>query len=155
MDESGICHKLQRTHGYGKVGERVYGLIEGKRQKRTNIIGAWSSCKKLFATNTYDTSVNKKVFIDWIKNHLVKHLKKGLVVIMDNAPWHRGTEIRKQIEDTGAKLVMLAPYSPDLNPIEHAWANLKQAIKSNKKYFDSFFLNLKSQLFLMDHSNLN
>ncbi len=48
---------------------------------------------------------------------------------MDNAPWHKGAEIKEIIEETGAKLLYLPPYSPDLNPIEHAWANLKQFIK--------------------------
>lgn len=121
---------MQRTHGRGNLGRRVWGYIAGKRAKRTNIIGAWSYGKGLFATRTYeDITVNRERFIDWLKTCLVPHLSVGKVVIMDNAPWHKGEEIKKIIEDTGAKLIFLPPYSPDLNPIEHAWANLKQFIK--------------------------
>ncbi|MFM7621914.1 MAG: IS630 family transposase [Alphaproteobacteria bacterium] len=153
LDESGLCHRLQRTHGYAEKGQRVHGLTYGKRQGRTNIIGAWSTINKLFAMQTYDHTVNKAVFIAWIKDHLLKHLKKGMVVIMDNAPWHKGNDIKELIEGTGAKLIKLPPYSPDLNPIEHAWANLKHYVKSAKHAFDSFAANLTAQILKMNHSN--
>jgi transposase len=121
---------MQRTHGRGNWGARVLGYIAGKRAKRTNVVGAWSYGKGLFSTNTYeDITVNRERFIEWLKTCLVPYLSVGKVVIMDNAPWHKGEEIAKIIEETGAKLVFLPPYSPDLNPIEHAWANLKKFIK--------------------------
>ncbi|MFM7631438.1 MAG: transposase, partial [Alphaproteobacteria bacterium] len=75
-------------------------------------------------------------------------------VIMDNAPWHKGNDIKELIESTGAKLIKLPPYSPDLNPIEHAWANLKQYVKSAKNAFDTFAANLTAQILKMNHSNL-
>jgi transposase len=121
---------MQRTHGRGNFGARVLGYIAGKRAKRTNVIGAWSYGKGLFSTNTYeDITVNRERFIEWLKTCLVPHLSVGKVVIMDNAPWHKGEEIAKIIEEAGARLIFLPPYSPDLNPIEHAWANLKKFIK--------------------------
>ena len=71
---------------------------------------------------------------------------------MDNAPWHKGEDIKNLIESTGARLLKLPPYSPDLNPIEHAWANLKHYVKSAQKDFDEFTDNLASQLLKMNHS---
>lgn len=133
----------------------MHGLTYGKRQGRTNVIGAWSTDKKLFATNTYDHNVNKKVFVEWINSHLLKHLRKGMVVIMDNAPWHRGDDIKNLIESTGAQLIKLPPYSPDLNQIEHAWANLKHYVKSAKKDFECFADNLAAQLCKMNHSKIS
>jgi transposase len=121
---------MHRTHGRGNCGTRVLGYITGKRAKRTNVIGAWGYGKGLFSTRTYeDMTVNRERFIEWLKTDLVPHLSVGKVVIMDNAPWHKGIEIKEIIEKTGAKLLYLPPYSPDLNPIEHAWANLKKFIK--------------------------
>lgn len=155
LDESGLCHKIQRTHGYAKQGERVHGRITGKRKKRTNIIGAWSNQNKLFATQTYEHTVNKSVFVNWIKQRLLPHLKKGMVVIMDNAPWHKGDDIQAMIENTGAKMVKLPPYSPDLNPIEHAWANLKARLKTAKHYLVSFEENLMLQLKNVNYSSLS
>ena len=90
----------------------------------------------------------------WIKERLVPYLKKGIAVIMDNAPWHKGPEIKAMIESTGAKLIMLPPYSPDLNPIEPAWANLKQAIKSNVHKFEDIKINIEAQLKKLNHSSL-
>ena len=78
-----------------------------------------------------------------------------MVVIMDNAPWHKGNDIKEMIEATGAKLIKLPPYSPDLNPIEHAWANLKHYVKSAKNSFDDFSDNLAAQLSKMNHSNVS
>lgn len=153
MDESGLCHKLQRTHGYAPIGEKIHGLTCGKRKGRTNVIGAWSLENKLFATQTYDHTVNKNVFVEWIKNKLVPTLEKGMAVIMDNAPWHKGDDIRELIESTGAVLIKLPPYSPDLNSIEHAWANLKKAVKTAAKAVPDFTENLRIQLQNMNHSN--
>lgn len=48
---------------------------------------------------------------------------------MDNASFHKSSKVKNLIESVGAKLVYLPPYSPDLNPIEHVWANLKQLIR--------------------------
>ena len=146
LDESGICHKLERTHGYSRKGQRVHALTYGKRKGRTNIIGAWSSEKGLFATQTYEHTVNKDVFITWLKNRLIPHLKKGMAVIMDNAPWHKGEDIRQMIQDTGAILIYLPPYSPDLNPIEHAWANLKAKIRKAKHTINDITKNILYQI---------
>lgn len=146
---------MQRTHAYALKGERVHGLTHGKRQGRTNVIGAWSTENKLFATNTYERTVNKQVFMEWLKSHLLPNLKPGMVVIMDNAPWHKGDDIKNLIESTGAQLLKLPPYSPDLNQIEHAWANLKHYVKSAKKDFDNFADNLASQLLKMNHSKFS
>ena len=121
---------MHRPYGRASIGKRGMGFITGKRAPRINIIGAWSRGIGLFATALFDNiTVNKERFITWMKEHLTPHLKNGKIVVMDNAPWHKGQEIRDIIENTGAKLIFLPPYSPDLNPIEQAWANLKAAIR--------------------------
>jgi len=108
----------------------------------------------LFATQAYEHTINKAVFVDWIQTRLLPWLKKGMVVVMDNAPWHKGRDIKEMIESTGAKLLMLPPYSPDLNPIEHAWANLKAAIKKNLYAYKDIRKNIKTQIKKMNHSVL-
>ena len=149
-------------------GQPLYGLTYGKRQGHTNVIGAWSSKSKLFATQTYSHTVNKKIFVDWINCHLLQHLKPGMAVIMDNAPWHKGHDIKELIQSTGAKLIKLplpcgafcgltpchwhdgSLNSPDLNPIEQAWANLKHYVKPGKHLFQSVSENIRYQLFSMN-----
>ncbi len=146
---------MARTHGYAAKGQRVHGLTYGKRKGRTNIIAAWSSEKKLFASQSYEHTIKKLTFLDWLKTSLLRHLEKGMVVIMDNAPWHKGDDIRQVIESTGAKLLKLPPYSPDLNPIEKAWANLKAAVKKEALNIPDFRENIAAQVKTMGISNLD
>ena len=74
--------------------DSAHGLTWGKRKGRTNIIGAWSCEQGLSAAQTYDHTVNKAVFLPWIKEKLLPILTQKMVVIMDNAPWHKGQDIR-------------------------------------------------------------
>jgi transposase len=60
---------------------------------------------------------------------LVPELKPGDIVIMDNLPAHKVTGVREAIEDAGASLIYLPPYSPDLNPIEKAFAKVKAILR--------------------------
>jgi transposase len=59
-------------------------------------------------------------------------LKPGDVVVMDNLSVHKAPAVRQWIEKAGAELLYLPPYSPDLNPIEKAWAKLKQLLRAAK-----------------------
>ncbi|MEE9273417.1 MAG: transposase [Robiginitomaculum sp.] len=69
--------------------------------------------------------------------------------------WHKEQDIKASIENTGAKLLMLPPYSPDLNPIEHTWANLKSAIKANAHSQKNIKDNIQTQLEKINQSNVN
>lgn len=60
------------------------------------------------------------------------NLKKGDVVIMDNAAIHKVAGVRELIEDCGARLLYLPPYSPDFSPIENAWSKLKTILRRLK-----------------------
>jgi transposase len=51
---------------------------------------------------------------------------------MDNLSAHKVAGVRERIERTGARLLYLPPYSPDLNPIEKAWSKLKALVRSAK-----------------------
>ena len=69
------------------------------------------------------------MFNYWVSNFLVPALKSDQIVIMDNATFHKSELTRNLIEQANCKLVFLPAYSPDLNPIEKFWANLKNKIK--------------------------
>ena len=128
VDESGIDRVDYKNRGWGKKGEVLIGKTSGKHYYRTNIVAAQCG-KKILAPMTFKGTCNTKLFIAWVKQMLIPELKPGQIVVMDNASFHKSPVIKEVIEAAGCSLVYLPPYSPDLNPIEKFWANLKRWIK--------------------------
>lgn len=131
IDESGFSHSMPRTHGYSIKGERCYGIHDWGAKGRVNVIGALID-KDLVTTNLFPTTINKAIFKDWITEYLIPKLPENSVLIMDNATFHKGETIKKPIEESGHMLLYLPPYSPDLNPIEHKWAEKKSERRKNQ-----------------------
>ncbi len=72
---------------------------------------------------------NTGLFNIWLKEVLTPQLTFGSVLILDNAGFHKSAESRKIVESAGCKLMFLPPYSPDLNPIEKYWANMRNKVR--------------------------
>ena len=124
IDESGFAHDMSRTHGCTLKGIRCFGSHDWGAKCRTNVIGALL-CGVLLTVSLFQTNVDTKVFNAWVIEYLIPKLPTQSVVIMDNASFHKGTEMKKAIEDAGHTLLYLPAYSPDLNPIEKKWAQAK------------------------------
>jgi transposase len=77
-------------------------------------------------------SMNGPAFADYIRRCVAPELRAGDVVVMDNLGAHKVADVRAAIEEAGATLLFLPPYSPDLNPIEMAWSKLKALIRKVK-----------------------
>ena len=127
IDESGIEINMKKERGWGKIGAKVFAQISGKFYSRINVIAGIVNNKPI-APYKYMGSCNTELFITWVKS-LIKELMPGQVVVMDNAAFHKSPKIRELIESVGCKLIYLPPYSPDLNPIEKFWGNMKKWIK--------------------------
>ena len=93
--------------------------------------------KDIIAPLIFHGTCNSELFIAWIQQHLLPSLTKGKVIIMDNASIHKSQKVRDLIENAGCKLIYLPPYSPELNPIETFWANMKRWIKENIPYIEN------------------
>ena len=83
----------------------------------------------MVAPMVLDGPMNGEAFLAYIRQVLAPELKKGDIVIMDNLPAHKVTGVRQTIEEAGAWLLYLPPYSPDFNPIEMAFSKLKAALR--------------------------
>lgn len=130
IDESGIEIGLCKDRGWGKKSQKLIGKKSGKYYERTNIIAGYSN-KRSIAPMVFKGSCNTILFEKWIEKFLIKELKAGQIVIMDNASFHKSQRARMLIESAGCRLIFLPPYSPDMNPIEKFWANMKRWIKDN------------------------
>ncbi len=71
-----------------------------------------------------------ELVIWWVKNLLLKELPKNSIIIWDNATFHKSIKLREIIEGHGHTMIFLPPYSPDLNPIEHKWHEMKQRLRT-------------------------
>ena len=131
LDECGFALETARLYGYALKGQRVYGEISGHKRPRTSLLAARMPDGTLQATQLWEGTCNADIFNDWLEYQLTPHLKPHQVVIMDNAAFHKSQKTRDIIEKTGAKLLYLPPYSPDLNPIEHDFAALKKIRQFN------------------------
>jgi transposase len=76
-----------------------------------------------------DGAMDGPCFRAWVEQMLAPGLKPGDIVVMDNLPAHKQPAIRRVIEQRGAMLCYLPPYSPDLNPIEMAFSKFKAMLK--------------------------
>ena len=96
--------------------------------KTTTFVGALS-LTGFVAPWVIDGPINREAFEAYVGKVLVPELRKGAIVIMDNLSSHKGPKVRSLIEDAGATLLYLPPYSPDFNPIENAFAKLKALLR--------------------------
>lgn len=138
IDESGFAHDMPRTHGYSKKGKRCYGTHDWGAKGRTNAIGALIG-QTLLTVVLLAGTVNTQVFSCWVEQDLLPKLPVNSVIVMDNASFHKGEEMKKAIADAGHYLLYLPPYSPDLNPIEHKWAQAKNIRKTVGCSIDDLF----------------
>lgn len=114
--------------GWAPRGERLHAKAPYGHWKTMTFLAALRH-DRIDAPCVYDGPINGLVFTAYVEQMLVPTLKPGDIVIMDNLGSHKGPAVRKAIRGAGAKLLFLPPYSPDLNPIEQAFAKLKHLLR--------------------------
>ena len=83
----------------------------------------------LAAPKVYDRPMNAASFEEWVEKCLLPTLSKGDIVVIDNLSAHKGARVEQLIKCAGAELRYLPPYSPDMNPIEKAYSELKAFLR--------------------------
>jgi transposase len=128
IDETWTATNMTRSHGRCRKGERLrMGFPHGRRKTTTLVAGLRTS--GMVAPMVLDGPINGDWFEAYVRQILVPELRRGDIVIMDNLSSHKRTSVRELIEEVGATLVFLPPYSPDFNPIEKAFARLKAMLR--------------------------
>ena len=126
---------MTRSHGRCRRGQRLIDKTPHGHWKTTTLIGALD-CRGMRCSTVVDGAVNLDVFEAFVEQVLLKQLKPGDIVVMDNLSSHKSERIVELIESVGADVRYLPPYSPDLNPVERLWAYLRSHYLSNRAYDD-------------------
>jgi transposase len=122
---------MTRLYARGLGGARIPEDAPQGNWKILTILDAMST-RGIIAAMTIEEATDADIFLVYVEKVLCPALRPGDVVVMDNLSAHKVDGVRQQIEAAGAELLYLPPYSPDLNPIEKAWAKLKQLLRAAK-----------------------
>jgi transposase len=129
IDESFCKTGMRREYGWSPRGTRSFGKMPVRSWKTVSLVGAIRLGERP-RLMTHHGSVNGRVFIRFVQRYLVPTLRHGDVVIMDNLNIHKMKRVRQLIEASGAIAVYLPTYSPELNPIELWWSDLKRRLRT-------------------------
>jgi transposase len=124
VDESGVTTDLLRRYARSPCGTRIADHTPCSHWQTHTVVAALRSTA-LTATAVFDGPIDNVTFRAYIEQVLVPTLRPGDVVVLDNLAAHKQPAVRVAIEQRGAFLRFLPPYSPDFNPIEQAFAKLK------------------------------
>ena len=132
IDETWIKTNMAPLRGWGRKGRRLRGLAPHGHWRTLTFLGALR-CDRLDAPCVFDGPLNGLAFRAWVDQQLLPVLRPGDIVVMDNLGSHKSAEVRRMIRTAGARLRFLPPYSPDLNPIEQAFAKIKHWMRAAQR----------------------
>ena len=119
---------MVRRYARALDGVRAYGCYNSHRGQNVSVVGALG-LQGIIAQWSGLGSIDRLTFEAFISQKLVPKLWKGAIVVMDNCSIHKGEVIGKMIQDAGATLIYLSPYSPDFSPIENCWSKIKSILR--------------------------
>ena len=132
IDETWIRTNMAPLRGWGPKGERVRGFAPHGRWRTLTFVGALR-CDRLTAPCVFDGPINGVCFRAYVEQLLVPTLAPGDIVVMDNLGSHKSNAVRNAVKAAGARLWFLPKYSPDLNPIEQTFAQIKHWMRMAQK----------------------
>lgn len=128
VDECSTNTSLAPIYGWSRRGKRV--RFEAPRNWGANVTLLSSmSLEGMGPSLAVEGATTKAVFEAYVERVLAPSLSPGEIVVLDNLSSHKGSRIRELIEGRGCELIYLPPYSPDLNPIEEAFAKIKALLR--------------------------
>ena len=136
LDEAGIDKFITREYARSLKGTRVHDEISGKRYMRESFIAGFLD-KKVISAFCFEGACDTDVFNYWLEKILLPQVGYGYTLVLDNAKFHKSVSTENLVKQFGCELLFLPPYSPDLNPIEKVWAQIKSIIRKAKGKFET------------------
>lgn len=131
LDESGVTTEMTRRYGRAQGGQRVTEGTPAGHWRTLTVLGAVRRAGWV-ATMTIEAATDGEIFLAYLEQVLCPQLRPGDVVVMDNLAAHKVPGVRDLLQAAGAELRYLPPYSPDFNPIEKCWSQIKQYLRAAK-----------------------
>ena len=128
LDETGATTNMARRYGWSPRGERLVDAAPHGHWRTTTFVAGLRS-SGFVAPLVLDGPMTGEIFRAYVQQFLAPALDPGDVVVMDNLAAHKVAGVREAIEAAGASVMPLPAYSPDLNPIEQAFAKLKAGLR--------------------------
>lgn len=128
IDETATTTKMTRLRGRARRGHRLNARAPFGHWGTQTFIAALR-CDGLTAPWIINKPMNRKTFETYVETQLAPTLEPGDVVILDNLSSHKSERAKAVLKERGAWFLFLPPYSPDLNPIEMAFAKLKAHLR--------------------------
>ena len=128
IDETWIRTNMAPLRGWGPKGKRLRGFTPHGRWRTLTFIAALR-VDRIDAPCVFDGPINGQKFLAYVERFLLPTLRPGDIVVLDNLGSHKSKAVRAAIRSSGAHRIFQPPYSPDLNPIEQAFAKLKHWLR--------------------------
>lgn len=128
IDETAVTTKMVRHYGRSPRGERLVAKVPHGHWKTLTLVAALC-IDGVTAPYVIDGAMDGATFVAYVEQVLAPTLAKGDIVFMDNLRTHKVQGVREAVAAVGATVRYLPAYSPDLNPIEQAFAKLKAALR--------------------------
>jgi len=128
LDESGFSLALSVLYGWGKRSEPLVEAVPTRRGKNLSVLGAFGILG-MVATTSKQGAMTRKDVERFLRKDLLPCLLPGCVLVLDKASIHKGGRVEALAKRAGCRVLYLPPYSPDLNPIELAWAFVKGRVR--------------------------
>jgi len=132
LDEAAATTHMTRPCGRAAPGERVVAAVPQGHWSVTTMISA-INLTGVVASLIFQGATDGEAFATYVEQVLGPKLQSGDIVVMDNLTSHKTVRVRQAIEARGASVLLLPPYSPDLNPIEKAWSKIKTLLRKAAK----------------------
>jgi transposase len=120
---------LSPLYAWSRRGKRAFGSAPRNWGKNWTLLASITSREGLGPCLVVEGATTSEVFEAYLEHDLAPTLRPGKIVVMDNLSAKKGSRVRELIEECGCDLLYLPPYSPDLNPIEEAFAKLKALLR--------------------------
>ncbi|HWV35758.1 MAG TPA: IS630 family transposase [Thermomicrobiales bacterium] len=128
LDETSTQTVLTRARGRSPPGERLVGSVPRNHGDTITCLAAISAAS-VIAPCVFERSLDGALFAQWLEEWLLPDLPAGTTIVLDNLSVHKNVAAREAVEAAGCRLLFLPAYSPDFNPIELVFAQLKTHLR--------------------------